>query len=102
MVGETDEGRSLNGSSASMEASSITQTPAWRVACRPRARRTVWCEGADMSTSYRASASNTTRVDAPRCRESGKGLTLADGDRYAAWTHGANVRVLDGRGRRRR
>ncbi len=27
--------------------------------------------------------------------EAGKGLTLADGDRYAAWVHGANVRVLD-------
>jgi len=32
---------------------------------------------------------------APHAVESGRSLTLADGDRYAAWVHGANVRVLD-------
>ncbi len=32
---------------------------------------------------------------APHAVETGKGLTRADGDRYAAWVHGANVRVLD-------
>ena len=32
---------------------------------------------------------------APHVVESGKGLTITDGDRYAAWVHGANVRVLD-------
>jgi hypothetical protein len=32
---------------------------------------------------------------APHVVESGQGLTRADGDRYAAWVHGTNVRVLD-------
>src|SRR3954467_8580504 len=32
---------------------------------------------------------------APHAVESGKEFTLADGDRYAAWVHGASVRVLD-------
>jgi len=32
---------------------------------------------------------------APHLVESGKAPTVADGDRYAAWVHGANVRVLD-------
>jgi hypothetical protein len=31
----------------------------------------------------------------PHAVESGKDFTLADGNRYAAWVHGANVRVLD-------
>jgi hypothetical protein len=31
----------------------------------------------------------------PHVVESGKAPTVADGDRYAAWVHGANVRVLD-------
>jgi len=32
---------------------------------------------------------------APHVVESGRAPTVADGDRYAAWVHGANVRVLD-------
>src|SRR4051812_4282334 len=39
-------GRSLNGSDASMEASSITHAPTCGDACRPARRRTVWWLGA--------------------------------------------------------
>src|SRR5829696_5584579 len=42
MTGHTACGRSLNGSPASIEASSITQTPFSGEACLPLRRRTVW------------------------------------------------------------
>src|SRR3954471_21311208 len=42
MTGQALAGRSLNGSPASSEASSITHVPELGPACRPRVRRTVW------------------------------------------------------------
>ena len=66
MVGETDGARSLNGSWASMDASSITHTPAWRPACRPRASRTVWWEGAAISAYYRIWAGESSPPDVRR------------------------------------
>src|SRR4051794_29975383 len=42
MTGQALAGRSLNGSPASSEASSITHVPELGPACRPRTRRTVW------------------------------------------------------------
>ena len=47
--------RSLNGSCASMEASSITHTP-WGEECRAPASRTVWLNGAVMLAYYRIRA----------------------------------------------
>jgi hypothetical protein len=37
---------SMLGSCASMEATFVTRTPAWREECRPRLILTVWYEGA--------------------------------------------------------
>src|SRR3954447_9693017 len=42
MTGQALAGRSLNGSPASSEASSITHVPELGPECRPRVRRTVW------------------------------------------------------------
>src|SRR4051794_37517000 len=45
MTGDTVPARSLNGSAASIDASSMTHTPAWGERWRPGLRRTVWWLG---------------------------------------------------------
>src|SRR6185503_8271332 len=42
ITGHTDAGRSLNGSPASIDASSMTQAPSLGEACFPLLRRIVW------------------------------------------------------------
>src|SRR4051812_29417116 len=92
MVGEIDGDRSLNGSCASIEASSITQTPACAERYRPRARRTVWCGATVMDKVYR-----TPPVLAdPEARDATRGPSRPRG-RARAQRHGVAVqRVLLG------
>src|SRR6266545_878211 len=87
MTGETAPARSLNGSSASIEASSITHTPACGERWRPGLRRTVgWL------------VTRITRRLARRVaeRQGGDGLSLRDPAHRAGAQHGGRTGVGGG------